>query len=258
MAYWFDKATGAAFNEFRQSVVLRISEGKDLSDTDRFAFYDGTKTLIAAPPDTLRCNPKFVKPYYVLNVVWVIITTNHKVGGIFLPSDDRRHFVAWSTVERSAFDEAYWSRYWSRLEAGGAEAVADHLRALDLSRFNPKAPPHRTQAFYEMVNAMRSEKESEMADVIDDLGRPTALVISQIIARASTFGRYAFAEWLKDGKNARQTAILLEDSGYRRLSNLHENKGRWVIGTQRTSVYVRKNLADREGYAALETLKREV
>ena len=96
------------FNEFRQSVVLRISEGKDLGDIDRFAFYDGTKTLIAAPPETLRVNPKFVKPYYVLNVTGVIITTNHKVGGLFLPLDDRRHFIAWSTVERSAFNEAYW------------------------------------------------------------------------------------------------------------------------------------------------------
>jgi hypothetical protein len=110
-----------SFNEFVQSVVLRISEGKDLGDIDRFAFYEATKTLIAAPPDTLRCNPKFVRPYYVLNVVGVIITTNHKVGGLFLPPDDRRHFIAWTTVERSAFNEAYWTRYWTRLEARGAQ-----------------------------------------------------------------------------------------------------------------------------------------
>ena len=64
----------------------------------------------------------------------VVITTNDKVGGLFLPPDDRRHFVAWTTVERSAFDEAYWTRYWGRLDAGGADAVADYLRALDLRR----------------------------------------------------------------------------------------------------------------------------
>jgi Family of unknown function (DUF5906) len=247
-----------SFNEFRQSVVLRISEGKDLGDVDRFAFYEATKTLIAAPPDTLRCNPKFVKPYYVLNVVGVIITTNHKVGGVFLPSDDRRHLVAWTTVERSAFDEAYWLRYWARLEEGGAEAVADYLKALDLSRFNPKAPPPRTQAFYEMANAMRSEKESEMDDVIEHLDKPNALVIDKIVARARTLGRHNFVEWLKDGKNARQTALFLEDCGYRRLSNPHDRKqGRWVVGNQRTAVYVRKNLTDREGFAAVETLRRE-
>ena len=56
------------FNEFARSVVLRISERKDLGDIDRFAFYEATKTLTAAPPDTLRVNPKYVSPYYVLNV----------------------------------------------------------------------------------------------------------------------------------------------------------------------------------------------
>ena len=245
------------FNEFRQSVVLRISEGKDLGGTDRFAFYDGTKTLMAAPPDTLRCNPKFVKPYYVLNVVGVIITTNHKVGGLFLPSDDRRHFVAWTIVERSAFNEAYWARYWGRLETGGAEAVADYLMALDLSRFNPKAPPRQTQAFWEMANAMRSEKESEMDDIIESLGRPAALIIGNI-GRASTLNHYGFVEWLKDGKNARQTALFLEDCGYRRLSNPHDKRqGRWQVGNQRTAVYVRKNMTDREGFAAAEALRQE-
>ena len=174
------------FNEFAQSVVLRISEGKDLGDVDRFAFYEATKTLIAAPPDTLRVNPKYVPPYYVLNVTGVIITTNHKVGGLFLPPDDRRHFVAWSTVEPSAFSPAHWAKYWAKFNAGGAEAVADHLKALDLGAFNPKAPPPHTQAFWEMVNAMRSEEESEMADIIESLGTPKALVIGDLIARAHT------------------------------------------------------------------------
>jgi hypothetical protein len=246
------------FNEFVQSVVLRVSEGKDLGDIDRFAFYEATKTLIAAPPDTLRCNPKFVKPYHVLNVVGVIITTNHKVGGLFLPPDDRRHFVAWTPVERSAFDEAYWTRYWAWLNAGGAEAVADYLRALDLCRFNPKAPPPQTQAFWEMANAMRSEKETEMDDIIETLGRPDALIIGNIISRASSLNRYGFVEWLKDGKNARQIALFLEDCGYRRLSNPHDKKqGRWMIGSQRTAVYVRKSMTDRKGFAAVETLKRD-
>ena len=162
-------------------------------------------------------------------------------------------------AERSAFDEAYWARYWARLEAGGAEAVTDHLRALDLTRFNPKAPPPHTQAFWEMANAMRSEKESEMDDVLESLERPKALVISNIINRASTLGRHHFVEWLKDSKNARSIALFLEDCGYRRLSNPHDKKqGRWVVGSQRTAVYVRKNMTDREGFAAVETLKQAV
>ena len=103
------------------------------------------------------------------------------------------------TFERSAFNEAYWGRYWERLEAGGAAAVAHYLRTLDLKGFNPKAPPPRTQAFYEMVNAMRSENESEMEDILDHLGRPKAILVGHLISRARTLGRHEFAEWLKDG-----------------------------------------------------------
>jgi hypothetical protein len=129
-----------SFNEFVRSVVLRISEIKDLGEINRFSFYEATKTLMASPPDTLRCNPKYVKPYHVMNVTGVIMTSNYKVSGLYLPADDRRHLVAWSPTERKDFDAAYWTNYWRWLESGGAAAVAEHLRNLDLNGFNPKSP----------------------------------------------------------------------------------------------------------------------
>jgi hypothetical protein len=248
------QAVLGTFNEFARSVVLRISEGKDLGDTDRFVFYEATKTLIAAPPDTLRINPKYVSPYYVLNVTGIIITTNHKVGGLFLPPDDRRHFVAWSTVEPSDFSSDAWTKYWTKLNAGGAEAVVDHLKALDLAHFNPKAPPPHTQAFWEMVNAMRTEEESEMADIIEDLGNPKALIITDIIARANALGAFAFVTFLQERKNARLIFLRLEQCGYRRLANPDEHAGRWRVGSQRTGVYVRQNITDREGFEAVKDL----
>ena len=42
------------FNGFVKSVILRVSEARDLGDVDRFAFYDHMKTYTAAPPDVLR------------------------------------------------------------------------------------------------------------------------------------------------------------------------------------------------------------
>jgi hypothetical protein len=242
------------FNEFVRSVVLRVSEAKDLGDIDRFALYEATKTLIAAPPDTLRLNAKYVPPYYVLNVVGVIVTTNHKVGGLFLPPDDRRHFVAWSNVEPTKFDAAYWAKYWGWIEAGGADVVAAHLRGFDLTGFNPKAPPPRTQAFWEIVNAMRSEEESEMADIIDSLDKPRALTISDLISRARTVGRHGFVDFLEERKNARVVGIRLEQSGYRRFANPNEKTGRWRVGGQRTGVYVAKELTDREAFHAIKAM----
>lgn len=41
----------ASFNRFQRSVILRISEGRDLGDVDRFKLYDRMKTVIAAPPE---------------------------------------------------------------------------------------------------------------------------------------------------------------------------------------------------------------
>jgi hypothetical protein len=248
------QAALGAFNEFLRSVVLRISEIKDLGDFDRFAFYEASKTLMAAPPDTLRCNPKYVRPYYVMNVTGVIVTTNHKVSGLYLPPDDRRHFVAWSNKEQADFDPDYWRGYWARFNAGGAEAVATHLRGLDLAGFNPNAPPDRTQAFWEMVDAMRSEEESEMADIIESLGSPNALTVSDLIDRAGGLGRYGFAEFLRDHTKARNIKMRLEENGYRRLANPDDKRGRWQLPSERTSVYVRRLLSDREGFVIVKAM----
>ena len=87
------------FNAFIKSVILRINEARDLGEFDRFGFYDHTKAYIAAPPDTLLVDEKHLREYYIPNVCGVIISTNHKTNGIFLPPEDRRHYVAWS--ERS-------------------------------------------------------------------------------------------------------------------------------------------------------------
>ena len=57
------------------------------------------KTLAAASPDVLRINEKHIRQYYVPNCCAVIITTNHKTDGMFLPADDRRHYVAWSDLK---------------------------------------------------------------------------------------------------------------------------------------------------------------
>lgn len=98
------------FNGFAKSVILRVSEARDLGDVDRFAFYDHMKTYTAAPPDVLRVDEKNLREYAILNVCGVIITTNHKADGIFLPPDDRRHFVAWSELARDDFAAGYLLR----------------------------------------------------------------------------------------------------------------------------------------------------
>jgi hypothetical protein len=95
------------FNGFLKSVILRISEARDLGEVDRFQFYDATKSLMAAPPDVLRVDEKNLKEYSIFNCCGVTITTNHKTDGLFLPTDDRRHLVEWSERVKEDFPDGY-------------------------------------------------------------------------------------------------------------------------------------------------------
>jgi Family of unknown function (DUF5906) len=126
------------FNGFAKSVILRVSEARDLGDVDRFAFYDHMKVYIAAPPDVIRVDEKNLREYTISNVCAVIVTTNHKADGIFLPVDDRRHFVAWSNLTQKDFPADYWSSLWRFYETGGINRVSAYLHELELADFNPK------------------------------------------------------------------------------------------------------------------------
>ena len=79
-----------------------------------------------------------------MNVLAGIVTTNHRTDGLYLPADDRRHFVAWSeaTKEDEDFQGDYWKNLWGWYYGeNGIENVAAYLRQRELSGFDPKAPP---------------------------------------------------------------------------------------------------------------------
>lgn len=133
------------FNGFLKAVILRVNEARDLGDVNRFQFYDHMKAYTAAPPDVLRVDEKHLREHSVFNCVGVIITTNHKADGIYLPADDRRHFVAWSSLSKEAFDVQYWQTLWRWYREGGTRDVAAYLSELDLTSFDPKAPHQRRQ-----------------------------------------------------------------------------------------------------------------
>jgi hypothetical protein len=155
-------------NPFVKSVILRVSEARDLGDTDRFGFYEHTKAYTAAPPDVLRVDEMHMREHAVLNVCGVIITTNNK-DSLHLPADDRRHFVAWSNRKKEDFPPDYWTAIYRWFANGGIEMVAHYLATLDISGFDPKAPPPKTPAFWEIVDSSRSPEDAEMADALDRL-----------------------------------------------------------------------------------------
>jgi hypothetical protein len=240
------------FNGFIKSVILRISEARDLGDGDRFSFYEHTKPVIAAPPDVLRVDEKNLREHAVFNVVGVIITTNNKSNGIYLPADDRRHYVAWSDLERAAFDEDYFpSLYGWFADGGGDRHVAAYLREFELAGFNPKAPPPQTPAFWEIVDSGRAPEDAEMGDTLDRLGNPDAVTLRHLAANAAS---EEFSEWLNDRKNSRQIPHRLEQCGYVAVRNEAADDGRWKLSGKRQTVYAKKALSIKERVIAVGKL----
>lgn len=238
------------FNGFIKSVVLRISEAKDMGETDRFKFYDHMKTCTAAPPDVLRVDEKNLREHYVVNVCGVVMTTNHKVDGIYLPADDRRHFVAWSDCTKADFDEAYWDKIWDWYQREGFGHVAAFLAEFDLSGFNPKAPPPQTPAFWAIVDANQAPENAELADVLDDLGHPDAVTLDALLLKATG----ETEEWLRERKNRRIIPHRLEQCGYARVRNKAADDGLFKIGRRRQAVYANKSLPVSERIRAANQL----
>lgn len=238
------------FNGFVKSVILRVSEARDLGDVNRYGFYEHLKVYTASPPDVLRCDEKNVREYSVLNVCGVVITTNHKTDGIYLPADDRRHYVAWSEATSSDFTGDYWRELYGWYEAGGYGNVAAYLSARDLSDFNPKAPPLKTPAFWAIVDASRAPEDAELADALESLGYPDATTIDEIANRSTS----DFATWIRERKNRRVIPHRLEAAGYVPVRNEAAKDGLWKISGRRQAVYGRRELSIRERITAANEL----
>src|SRR6516164_8070804 len=266
------KHISGRFNGYAKAVMLRISEARDLGDVSRFDFYEQMKVLTASPPEVLRVDEKHMREYDIFNVCGVIITTNYKTNGIYLAIDDRRHFVAWSQAKKEDFSEEYWNGIWGWYEAGGFAHVAAYLRTLDISAFNPKAPPPRTAAFWEIVNANHAPEEAELADVIDGLSKPWTLngttgtdangdlileppqaITIEMLKEAAGFGTET-ADWISDRKNRRIIPHRLEKCGYEPVRNDMAQDGLWKIGGKRQAVYAHNSLSTQERIKAARRL----
>lgn len=230
------------FNGWAKSVVLRVNEARDLGDVDRFAFYDHIKNYIAAPPDVLRVDEKNLREHYVVNIMGVVLTTNHKSDGLYLPADDRRHYVAWSDANRTEFDRDYWIKLYAWYANGGTGHVIAHLRNLDLSDFDPKAPPVQTPAFWAMVQAGEAPESGELRDALDRLSNPDVVTVERIVGAAEVLKLHGLAEELRDRKGRRSVPHKMERVGYVPVRNPDASDGQFKVNGRRQTVYAKSTL----------------
>ena len=245
------------FNPFVKSVILRVSEARDLGEVDKYSFYETTKTMWATPPDMLTVDEKNLKAHPVVNVLAGIITTNHRTDGLYLPADDRRHFVVWSNItkEDPEFAGDYWKNLWGWYYGeNGIENVAAFLKARNLSNFNPKEPPEKTAAFWAMVDNARPTEEAELYDVLEEMFSPKAVTLEEVIAAAEG----QFRVWLSDRKNHGSIPHKLDRCGYIAFRNEGAGDGRWKMGGKNRTIYVKKVLSGQEQYVTSKRTDQKV
>jgi hypothetical protein len=244
-----------SFNGFIKSVVLVIDEIRDLGDVNQWSFYEQTKTLLASPPLTLQVNEKFKPAYAVPNVVHVVMTTNSKCDGLYLPDDDRRHYVAWSdaagTGDASCQPQSYFRGLWGWMNGKGCGHVAAWLRERDISKFDPAAPPFRTAAFKAIVSANRPASEDHMETALDAMARPDAFTLDWLAAASSG----ELGGMLAEHKYRRHIPRWLEKEGYEAFPNPSAKSGLWVIGGVKQMVYVARKLLHSERIKAVAALE---
>jgi Family of unknown function (DUF5906) len=241
------------YNDFLQSVILRLDEVHDLGGESRYGFYDKTKTIITAPPTTHRINVKYVPQYSALNVCGVVLTSNH-LDALYVSHDDRRHFVCVSTCTKEDFSQSYWTEIYQWFDNGGNEAVAHYLANRDLSAFNAKAPPPKTAGWHMVVDAGLAPESSDLADVIEAMGKPAALTLTMIRARTPSDSQLRLS--FEDPKLRKMIPKRLNECGYIVVGNpdARESGGRWRMHGGKTTIYGRQDLSEAERLDAARRL----
>jgi Family of unknown function (DUF5906) len=249
------------FTGFLQALVVRVSELRDLGEFSKYALYERCKTLLAAPPDVLRVDEKFQPERDVLNVVRFIFTSNHLTSGLYLPPDDRRHYVAWTDLSKDAFDADYWNGLWQWYDEGGIGHVAAYLAGHSLAKFDAKAPPLKTAAFLSIVDANQAPEDSELADVLDRIGSPLAVTIGDVIANDDDpydQDPQSFGRWLRDRKNRRVVPHRFAQCGYTKVRNDGAaTDGLWQINGVRQAIYAKRELSAHDQLVAARDLIAE-
>jgi hypothetical protein len=254
------------------AVITRVNEIHDLGEgnkINRYGLYEKMKTMLAAPPESNEINGKYAVQYMSPNVANFVIGSNHKTGGMYLPPDDDRHYVAWSPRTRSTLAADYFkatgqvleggaNEYFNRLHSwlanGGTIAVAAYLRfGVDLSDFDPKANPPKTDAWREIVASNLAPEDAEWSDVLERLGKPPVVTVAQMRTCANTLSMTQLIDWMN--KNRRGGIDhRFENSGYVRICSETSKDGRFKIGRKNEVVYGRKELSRRDHFAAIAAL----
>ena len=156
--------------------------------------------------------------------------------------------MAWSDKNKDDFSQEYWHRLWQWYAGGGIGHVAAYLRQFDIAKFDPKAPPPKTAAFWDIVDASCSPDDAELADALDSIDRPPVTTIAEVMEATTSA---TFVEWLNDRKNRRTIPHRMEACGYTPFRNTGAKDGFFKVNGRRQVVYALAELSTKDRHLAL-------
>lgn len=159
-----------SFNEYILSTkYLHINEAELGDRREALAVSNKLKPLAAAPPETLRVNPKGVKAISVRNIINATMTTNSQLP-LRLNGPSRRFYACWSDMNPRDENEQmkpewmdYWEGMWNWMKGGGADICIHYLRNhVDLSDFSPAAAPKMTEFLRDIREQSKSPAQQTL------------------------------------------------------------------------------------------------
>ena len=126
------------------------------------------------------------------------------------------------------------------------------LRSRDLSGFDCKAPPRKTNAFRSMVETGQPSEQNDFSDALELLGWPDAVTFNQVAEVAEAGSEIAM--WVGDRKSSWMIKKRFAANGYEMIAN-EGSDARWRVGGKKTMVYARANLLLGKQFDAVTELR---
>jgi hypothetical protein len=252
----------SGFNEQEQCRLLKINELHDVGDSNRFELANLLLTKIAGPPDYVTINHKYGLKITIPNTYLTVGTTNHERKALHLTEDERRYYFAWSSLRKEDLGDhvAFFQSFHDWLDNGGVADVYEYLLTVDLSEYNPKAPPRLTQAALTVIADGVDVDRDELRKLLDEMNM-NGVTIPMLIDEAQRqltaagvdkeYGRYpanCYINRLLDRGYSRNSLPLhLAEEGYTpviKTTSGGRAEANWGRGKNRSRVYARGDLPE--------------
>ena len=257
----------SVFNEQEQCRLFKINELHDVGDSNRFELANLLLTKIAGPPDYVTINHKYGLKITIPNTYLTVGTTNHERKALHLTEDERRYYFAWSNFKKEDLGDhiAFFQSFYDWLDSGGVADVYAYLLTVDLTQYNPKAPPRLTRAALTVIADGVDVDRDELRKLLDGMGREDepvqAVTIRKLIGEAreqlaaagidQVYGRYpadCYINRLLDrGYSRNGLPLHLSEEGYTpviKTTSGGRAEATWGRGEKRSRVYARAGLPE--------------